>query len=556
MIKMREEMKKIFAIFAFFALAGMVSCSEDFNNDTDHQSVVYELGLEADATRVSYEGTYTDANNQLRHDYDWVGGDQIMVWWSPLASTYAADNYNFINTPFGANVRADGSTVFYMSGEELTNMTTDNQHYIAMYPYNNKIEGDIVTYTIGAAESDGTGYRQSQKFEGAYQVLRAEGDGVTMIGKRPLLSYEQMMTTLQFYVVEGSADEKKNSDFTNINITEMEVHFPTNVVGDVKFNWVTGAYVSASNSNAIVDVVDIKGAADKETAREAGYMSHIVTAPFTLPAYVETNPAETRIAVTVKGTGVDEYGSTHKIEQTVFKTVSKDTKFNAGDVRALYLTLTHNWVLTDSMVLPKNASQSHLAMSGTNVSTNGWNSSVHMFHSYTDANGTAVCLDNRWGIRSDISDIYAQRHSHSDLAMPTSNLEGFNRTSTLIINFDAYVVYGEGDQYCTMHIATSDDPSGTWGATSKVQSIALKNSETAPTLYKQANRTGEAALPTSGWVNYTMVLQDVSVGSYVGFRVDGTEGSLGSAWDDFWGGEAVQRTVWLKNIRFAYEKTN
>ncbi|MBR3800971.1 MAG: hypothetical protein IKK35_04675, partial [Rikenellaceae bacterium] len=70
-------MKKIFAILTFWALAGMVSCSNEPEVVNPEEGVkTYELGIATDETRVEYNDGGEDGNT---HKYRWEKGDELAV---------------------------------------------------------------------------------------------------------------------------------------------------------------------------------------------------------------------------------------------------------------------------------------------------------------------------------------------------------------------------------------------------------------------------------------------------------------------------------------------
>lgn len=543
-------MKKIFAILTFWALAGMVSCSNEPEVVNPEEGVkTYELGIATDETRVEYNDGGEDGNT---HKYRWEKGDDLAVWYS----VNGVGSYSAIEKPFVASIVETGKpVVFFTSATNHDQMTKGEKYdYIAMYPYPTSVNGTEVTYTIGTETAEGA-YTQKKAYEADYQILRATGENlIAMTDGRPTLSeYKQMMTTLQFYV----NSENSKGAYTNIQITELQIYFPEAVTGVLTIDAKTGEIKSATS-----DRVDVEMSSDvmlayetRQAARQADDYVNVVCKPFTMQAYNTATPAENRIVINVIGKGKNTTsGVTETISQSIFKTVSAAKEFKAADVIAMRLDLTDDWITTDYVCLPssnKSMSWGDIAMSSEKFSTpaGSWNENIWIYHSYIRKmnDGTmAIWFDNRFG---------SIVHSTSMFAIATSDLGSYNTGSTLIVEFDAYAVLGDNDEYCPLHISTSGSTGGLleeWGnSVTKIQQVNITNANSTNAVHIAQSNYSSASYnepATDGeWVHYSVTLRDISVQGYLVLRVDGSLGSI-------FGTGAPKRACWVKNLRFSYQQ--
>lgn len=527
-------MKKIFAILTFWALAGMVSCSNEPEViDPADGTKTYELSIETDETRVEYNHGGEDG---ATHKYRWEKGDELAVWYS-VAN---AESYSAIEKPFVASLVETGKpVVFYTSATSPDHMTKGQTYdYIAMYPYPTTISGTDVTYTLGTATAEGA-YVQKKEYEGAYQILRAAGeDKIAMTDGRPTLSeYKQLMTTLQFYV----NSENSAGAYTDIKITELQIYFPENVTGVLTIDAKTGEIKSATSDRIDVEMssAPMGAYATRQAAREEVDYVNVVCKPFTMSAYDETTPAENRIVINVIGQGTNvTSGTIETISQSIFKTVSAAKTFAAKDVIAMRLDLTNEWVQVGPIALPNTWLDAFL-----------WN-----WCEENDDTQTAGYYCNTDGEKVRLSNIYQPQRSSSDFLVSLAHLPNYDSNSTLIIEFDAYAICGDNDEYCPINISSTKDTgvgvfSELFSAGAlKVQSVNIANTNSTSNVYvSQANVNGSySAYPTPSaneWTHYSVTLRNFQNSNYVVFQVDGAIINT-QPW----------RACYIKNLTFSYEK--
>lgn len=222
--------------------------------------------------------------------------------------------------------RPGAETAFSLRTEyDLSEMGYDDQNYVLMYPWpyagTSGVSGDEVTYTIGTREGDG--YVQKDVFEGIYNLMRAETTGSSLLVGRPPVTFEHLLTSLRFYVKESAEPA-----FDDIRITDMEILFPENVIGETKVNFREGYVASASSRKVIVDL-DAPLTPQKSYKDESGEANDdqyalVVVKPFTLKANTDGNTND-RILVTLRGTGKDIHtGEAERITQTLVLTSDSD----------------------------------------------------------------------------------------------------------------------------------------------------------------------------------------------------------------------------------------
>lgn len=236
-------MKRSFFALLAAAVSGLASCQQDGTQDDAALPMnVYSFDATTEGTRVSLDHTALT--------YTWDGSEQVMVWYAPAASAPDYD-YTLIGDPFVAE-SAGAKTAFSLRTEyDLSEMGYDDQNYVLMYPWpyagTSGVSGDEVTYTIGTREGDG--YVQKDVFEGIYNLMRAETTGSSLLVGRPPVTFEHLLTSLRFYVKESAEPA-----FDDIRITDMEILFPENVIGETKVNFRKGYVASASSRKVIVDL--------------------------------------------------------------------------------------------------------------------------------------------------------------------------------------------------------------------------------------------------------------------------------------------------------------
>ena len=236
-------MKRSFFALLAAAVSGLASCQQDGTQDDAALPMnVYSFDATTEGTRVSLDHT------ALTYTRD--GSEQVMVWYAPAASAPDYD-YTLIGDPFVAE-SAGAKTAFSLRTEyDLSEMGYDDQNYVLMYPWpyagTSGVSGDEVTYTIGTREGDG--YVQKDVFEGIYNLMRAETTGSSLLVGRLPVTFEHLLTSLRFYVKESAEPA-----FDDIRITDMEILFPENVIGETKVNFREGYVASASSRKVIVDL--------------------------------------------------------------------------------------------------------------------------------------------------------------------------------------------------------------------------------------------------------------------------------------------------------------
>ena len=527
-------MKKIFAILTFWALAGMVSCSNEPEVVNPEEGVkTYELGIATDETRVEYNDGGEDGNT---HKYRWEKGDDLAVWYS----VNGVGSYSAIEKPFVASIVETGKpVVFFTDATSHDQMTKGEKYdYIAMYPYPTSVNGTEVTYTIGTETAEGA-YAQKKEYEADYQILRATGENlIAMTDGRPTLSeYKQMMTTLQFYV----NSENSKGAYTDIQITELQIYFPEAVTGVLTIDAKTGEIKSATSDRVDVDMASevMSAYATRQAARQADDYVNVVCKPFTMQAYNTATPAENRIVINVIGKGKNTTsGVTETISQSIFKTVSAAKEFKAADVIAMRLDLTNEWVQVGPIALPNTWLDALL-----------WN-----WCEENDDTQTAGYYCNTDGEKVRLSNIYQPQRSSSDFLVSLAHLPNYDSNSTLIIEFDAYAICGDNDEYCPINISSTKDTgvgvfSELFSAGAlKVQSVNIANTNSTSNVYvSQANVNGRySAYPTPSaneWTHYSVTLRNFQNSNYVVFQVDGAIINT-QPW----------RACYIKNLTFSYEK--
>lgn len=540
-------MKKIFAILTFWALAGMVSCSNEPEVVNPEEGVkTYELGIATDETRVEYNDGGEDGNT---HKYRWEKGDELAVWYSATG----AASYSAIEKPFVASIVETGKpVVFFTSATNHDQMTKGEKYdYIAMYPYPTSVNGTEVTYTIGTETAEGA-YTQKKAYEADYQILRATGENlIAMTDGRPTLSeYKQMMTTLQFYV----NSENSKGAYTDIQITELQIYFPEAVTGVLTIDAKTGEIKSATSDRVDVDMASevMSAYPTRQAAREKDDYVNVVCKPFTMQAYNTATPAENRIVINVIGKGKNTTsGVTETISQSIFKTVSAAKEFKAADVIAMRLDLTDEWdsygpiTMEDyeyestnggSILTPDNYAEEHGNYAG--------------FHCTTKADGNMVLLSN---IRK-FNDSWLPYWNASIFMMPLENLStaGYDNSATLIIEFDAFGIYGDDNTTCPLYIMAPADLRAGWLSDifNTINSKQMQQVDITPvSTNASTNVTSNWPVPTEAqWQHYSVTLQDFSAGNYVAFQLNGAF---------LFGGSSIQKNAcWLRNITFHFKKAN
>lgn len=542
-----KTMKKIFAILTFWALAGMVSCSNEPEVVNPEEGVkTYELGIATDETRVEYNDGGEDGNT---HKYRWEKGDELAVWYSATG----AASYSAIEKPFVASIVETGkSVVFFTSATNHDQMTKGEKYdYIAMYPYPTSVNGTEVTYTIGTETAEGA-YTQKKAYEADYQILRASGENlIAMTDGRPTLSeYKQMMTTLQFYV----NSENSTKDYTDIQIKELQIYFPENVTGVLTIDAKTGEIKSATSDRVDVEMSSnvMSAHATRQAARQAADYANVVCKPFTLAANTGETDVTNRIVINVIGTA-KKGANDVVISQSVFKTVTADKAFAAGDVIAMYLDVTNEWVEYNLTNIPSKTFASDGLFNDAETDSN---TSLAGYYCYTD--GTKVRLSNIHNGKNTggfLNPTTPRQRTSSCFLMPLSLLNtngyAYDPYSTLIIEFDAFAIYGDNDEYCQLLVSSTSDLSVGWfsewtgNGTTTVQQVKLANANSSKPVHLAQDAALSWPTPADGeWVHYSVTLRDFTSGSYVVFNLNG---SLTNSNEPY-------RACYLKNIKFVYEK--
>lgn len=531
-------MKKIFAILTFWALAGMVSCSNEPEAVNPEEGVkTYELGIATDETRVEYNDGGEDGNT---HKYRWEKGDELAVWYSATG----AASYSAIEKPFVASIVETGKpVVFFTSATNHDQMTKGEKYdYIAMYPYPTSVNGTEVTYTIGTETAEGA-YTQKKAYEADYQILRATGENlIAMTDGRPTLSeYKQMMTTLQFYV----NSENSKGAYTDIQITELQIYFPEAVTGVLTIDAKTGEIKSATSDRVDVDMSSevMSAYATRQAARQADDYVNVVCKPFTMQAYNTATPAENRIVINVIGKGKNTTsGVTETISQSIFKTVSAAKEFKAADVIAMRLDLTDKWeqveIGGEDNPLP---TFSHQWTSGMNSAATNGNFGIYQ----GSVANNMVTLTNYYKL------VFEYQTSASAFLVDLSALTSMNSNynSTLIVEFDACVIVTEDDQPLPMIVSTNEDTgvgvfSELFGSNGlALTTVYLSNSDSNVALYKSADWDVDYPTTNLVWNTYSVTLRDFTTPKYLIFQIDGSESF-----------NSDHSACYLKNIKFSYQQ--
>lgn len=531
-------MKKIFAILTFWALAGMVSCSNEPEVVNPEAGVkTYELGIATDETRVEYNDGGADGNT---HKYRWEKGDELAVWYSATG----AASYSAIEKPFVASIVETGKpVVFFTSATNHDQMTKGEKYdYIAMYPYPTSVNGTEVTYTIGTETAEGA-YTQKKAYEADYQILRASGENlIAMTDGRPTLSeYKQMMTTLQFYV----NSENSKGAYTDIQVTELQIYFPENVTGVLTIDAKTGEIKSATSDRVDVDMASevMSAYATRQAARQADDYVNVVCKPFTMQAYNTATPAENRIVINVIGKGKNTTsGVTETISQSIFKTVSAAKEFKAADVIAMRLDLTDEWeqveIGGEDNPLP---TFSHKWTSGMNSAATNGNFGIYQ----GSVANNMVTLTNYYKL------LVEYQTSASAFLVDLSALTSMNSNynSTLIVEFDACVIVTEDDQPLPMIVSTNEDTgvgvfSELFGSNGlALTTVYLSNSDSNVALYKSADWDVDYPTTNLVWNTYSVTLRDFTTPKYLIFQIDGSESF-----------NSDHSACYLKNIKFSYQQ--
>lgn len=533
-----KTMKKIFAILTFWALAGMVSCSNEPEVVNPEEGVkTYELGIATDETRVEYNDGGEDGNT---HKYRWEKGDELAVWYSATG----AASYSAIEKPFVASIVETGKpVVFFTSATNHDQMTKGEKYdYIAMYPYPTSVNGTEVTYTIGTETAEGA-YTQKKAYEADYQILRASGENlIAMTDGRPTLSeYKQMMTTLQFYV----NSENSKGAYTDIQITELQIYFPEAVTGVLTIDAKTGEIKSATSDRVDVEMSSnvMSAYATRQAARQADDYVNVVCKPFTMQAYNTATPAENRIVINVIGKGKNTTsGVTETISQSIFKTVSAAKEFKAADVIAMRLDLTDEWeqveIGGEDNPLP---TFSHKWTSGMNSAATNGNFGIYQ----GSVANNMVTLTNYYKL------VFEYQTSASAFLVDLSALTSMNSNynSTLIVEFDACVIVTEDDQPLPMIVSTNEDTgvgvfSELFGSNGlALTTVYLSNSDSNVALYKSADWDVDYPTTNLVWNTYSVTLRDFTTPKYLIFQIDGSESF-----------NSDHSACYLKNIKFSYQQ--
>lgn len=543
-------MKKIFAILTFWALAGMVSCSNEPEVVNPEQGVkTYELGIATDETRVEYNNGGADGNT---HKYRWQKGDDLAVWYS----VNGVGSYSAIEKPFVASIVETGKPVVFFTDATSHDQMTKGQtyDYIAMYPYPTSVNGTEVTYTIGTATAEGA-YIQKKEYEADYQILRASGENlIAMTDGRPTLSeYKQMMTTLQFYV----NSENSKGAYTDIQITELQIYFPENVTGVLTIDAKTGEIKSATSRRVDVEMSsDVMSAYEtRQAARQKDDYVNVVCKPFTMQAYNTATPAENRIVINVIGKGKNTTsGVTETISQSIFKTVSAAKEFKAADVIAMRLDLTDEWKSYVPTIGAKSYYCGDSSLSNQKADLDE-STGFAGYHCDTDADGNILLSNfNRSILGSNMM------FNSSVFLISLDNLAGYDVTSTLIVEFEAAGIWGNkngtdsnvADDICPLAIMSTNsltfgNISEWFGAVNpnKLETVSLP----AEYIASGSSRPSASTTPAKIWNKYTVTIRDLKLESssdtnYLAFSLNGGFYVLSSA---------EKNACWIRNIKLYFQ---
>ena len=543
-------MKRSFFALLAAAVSGLASCQQDGTQDDAALPMnVYSFDATTEGTRVSLDHTALT--------YTWDGSEQVMVWYAPAASAPDYD-YTLIGDPFVAE-SAGAKTAFSLRTEyDLSEMGYDDQNYVLMYPWpyagTSGVSGDEVTYTIGTREGDG--YVQKDVFEGIYNLMRAETTGSSLLVGRPPVTFEHLLTSLRFYVKESAEPA-----FDDIRITDMEILFPENVIGETKVNFRKGYVASASSRKVIVDL-DAPLTPQKSYKDESGEANDdqyalVVVKPFTLKANTDGN-ANDRILVTLRGTGTDIHtGEAERITQTLVLTSDSDMEFEAGHFRAVSLQLENDWTPVDVQLTEAFAPAGDYAH-GVGIMFDKRGECFGFHASIKDAadKERMIVLDNtsnRWSLGT--SWLYAQ----SAFYMPSSTvLKGYTQ-GDIAVTFDAHVVFsGKDKNPCPIIIGFNHCSTRTNGDTGDGGFVALASVDAEPALMT-AKENGGYPEDAAYWRSYEVVIPAETIAgidqfmepnkdgsaAHMGFKLDGG-GLLGQS-------DTKGRMVYIKNICFSYE---
>ena len=546
-------MKRSFFALLAAAVSGLASCQQDGTQDDAALPMnVYSFDATTEGTRVSLDHTALT--------YTWDGSEQVMVWYAPAASAPDYD-YTLIGDPFVAE-SAGAKTAFSLRTEyDLSEMGYDDQTYVLMYPWpyagTSGVSGDEVTYTIGTREGDG--YVQKDVFEGIYNLMRAETTGSSLLVGRPPVTFEHLLTSLRFYVKESAEPA-----FDDIRITDMEILFPENVIGETKVNFRKGYVASASSRKVIVDL-DAPLTPQKSYKDESGEANDdqyalVVVKPFTLKANTDGN-ANDRILVTLRGTGTDIHtGEAERITQTLVLTSDSDMEFEAGHFRAVSLQLENDWTPVDVQLTEAFAPAGDYAH-GVGIMFDKRGECFGFHASIKDAadKERMIVLDNtsnRWSLGT--SWLYAQ----SAFYIPSSTvLKGYTQ-GDIAVTFDAHVVFsGKDKNPCPIIIGFNHCSTRPNGDTGDGGCVALASVDAEPALMtaKEAKENGGYPEDAAYWRSYEVVIPAETIAgidqfmepnkdgsaAHMGFKLDGG-GLLGQS-------DTKGRMVYIKNICFSYK---
>lgn len=544
-------MKRSFFALLAAAVSGLASCQQDGTQDDAALPMnVYSFDATTEGTRVSLDHTALT--------YTWDGSEQVMVWYAPAASAPDYD-YTLIGDPFVAE-SAGAKTAFSLRTEyDLSEMGYDDQNYVLMYPWpyagTSGVSGDEVTYTIGTREGDG--YVQKDVFEGIYNLMRAETTGSSLLVGRPPVTFEHLLTSLRFYVKESAEPA-----FDDIRITDMEILFPENVIGETKVNFRKGYVASASSRKVIVDL-DAPLTPQKSYKDESGEANDdqyalVVVKPFTLKANTDGN-ANDRILVTLRGTGTDIHtGEAERITQTLVLTSDSDMEFEAGHFRAVSLQLENDWTPVDVQLTEAFAPAGDYAH-GAGIMFDKRGECFGFHASIKDAadKERMIVLDNtsnRWSLGT--SWLYAQ----SAFYMPSSTvLKGYTQ-GDIAVTFDAHVVFsGKDKNPCPIIIGFNHCSTRTKGDTGDGGFVALASVDAEPALMtaKEAKENGGYPEDAAYWRSYEVVIPAETIAGIDQFmepNKDGSAAHMGFKLDGQVGASSSKgRMVYIKNICFSYE---
>ena len=544
-------MKRSFFALLAAAVSGLASCQQDGTQDDAALPMnVYSFDATTEGTRVSLDHTALT--------YTWDGSEQVMVWYAPAAS--APDyHYTLIGDPFVAE-SAGAKTAFSLrTAYDLNEMGYDDQNYVLMYPWpyagTSGVSGDEVTYTIGTREGDG--YVLKDVFEGIYNLMRAETTGSSLLVGRPPVTFEHLLTSLRFYVKESAEPA-----FDDIQITDMEILFPENVIGETKVNFREGYVASASSRKVIVDL-DAPLTPQKSYKDESGEANDdqyalVVVKPFMLKANTDGN-ANDRILVTLRGTGTDIHtGEAERITQTLVLTSDSDMEFSAGHFRAVSLQLENDWTPVDVQLTEAFAPAGDYAH-GAGLMFDKQGECFGFHASIRDAadKERMIVLDNtrdRWSLGT--SWLYAQ----SAFYMPSSTvLKGYTQ-GDIAVTFDAHVVFsGKDKNPCPIIIGFNHCSTQTNGSTGDGGFVALASVDAEPALMtaEEAKKNGGYPEDAAYWRSYEVVIPAETIAGIDQFmepNKDGSAAHMGFKLDGQVGASSSKgRMVYIKNICFSYE---